>query len=321
MSAKIFISYRRDPGGPYAMVLYDRLKERGYDVFIDHESLTLGRFDRQLLDEIANCDYFVLILTENALHNINNNTEDWMRQEIEYALDCDKKIIPILDRKFFYPDMNDLPPALRFLPNYQSIETNMTDPYQMVSVLNQLENYIPKPPSSKKFFVIGTLALVLCIATFFAISNGNRSVDPPVGGTSRGQSSEPPITGGNPELAEGEQPPDIPATKENPELPGGENPPTITPPETSPPPPTEENEVAGSNTIFRASGKKISGSNNQIYGNDNEISGSNNEIYGDRNDIYGSNNDVTGNYNKFHGSNNTANGVGNQSISGSNNDV
>ena len=39
MKYDIFISYRRDGGDTLAQLIYDRLTDRGYSVFLDIESL------------------------------------------------------------------------------------------------------------------------------------------------------------------------------------------------------------------------------------------------------------------------------------------
>lgn len=48
MKYDVFISYRRDGGDILAMLLYNRLKDDGYNPFYDIETLRSGRFNEQL---------------------------------------------------------------------------------------------------------------------------------------------------------------------------------------------------------------------------------------------------------------------------------
>ena len=47
MKYDIFISYRRDGGDTLAQLIYDRLTDRGYSVFLDIESLRSGEIQRK----------------------------------------------------------------------------------------------------------------------------------------------------------------------------------------------------------------------------------------------------------------------------------
>ena len=63
----VFISYRRDGGDTLAQLIYDRLTERGYRVFLDIESLRSGKFNEKLLEVISQCRDLVVILPPGAL--------------------------------------------------------------------------------------------------------------------------------------------------------------------------------------------------------------------------------------------------------------
>jgi len=55
MKYDIFISCRREGGQETALLICERLKQMGYRVAYDIETLRSGRFDRQILDIIRNC--------------------------------------------------------------------------------------------------------------------------------------------------------------------------------------------------------------------------------------------------------------------------
>lgn len=98
----VFISYRRDGAEYLAHNLYERLREKGYSVFQDIESLRSGNFNNALYDVIATCNDVVLILPPNGLDRCVNE-DDWVRKEISFALSSGKNIVPILMPGFEWP--------------------------------------------------------------------------------------------------------------------------------------------------------------------------------------------------------------------------
>ena len=118
----IFISYRRDGGEVTARILRDTLTERGYTVFFDVESLRSGAFNTKLYSVIEECKDFILILSPNALDRCVND-DDWVRREIEYAIEKGKNVIPILLRNFTFPD--SLPITLKDLPFQNGLAANL----------------------------------------------------------------------------------------------------------------------------------------------------------------------------------------------------
>lgn len=102
MKSQIFISYRREGGETMAQLLYDKLTDRGYQVFYDIETLKSGAFDTKLYQKIEECDDFILILPPQALDRCIYD-EDWVRCEIRHALKHKKNIVPVLMRNFVFP--------------------------------------------------------------------------------------------------------------------------------------------------------------------------------------------------------------------------
>ena len=96
----IFISYRRDGGGDTAGRINDLLTADGYSVSYDVDTMREGRFDTQLLERIKQCQDFILVVDKNCfVRTIDPDTdpqEDWLRQELSYALKLEKNIIPVL---------------------------------------------------------------------------------------------------------------------------------------------------------------------------------------------------------------------------------
>lgn len=99
----IFISYRRQGGEFPGMMIRDALVRRGYDVFFDVESMHQGAFSDQIRTAIKNCSDFLLILSPGTLDRCCNEN-DWVRYEIEYAIQCGKQIIPVMTSDFTWPE-------------------------------------------------------------------------------------------------------------------------------------------------------------------------------------------------------------------------
>lgn len=90
----VFISYRRT-NLPWALCIYQNLTANGYDVFFDYLSIDSGNFETAILDNIRARAHFVLILTPSALERCKN-PNDWLRREIETAIDEKRNIVPLM---------------------------------------------------------------------------------------------------------------------------------------------------------------------------------------------------------------------------------
>ena len=88
----MFISYRRDTGIDIAARVKDFFVSKGLNVFYDITSMQLGEFDKQIIQHINSSDYFVLILSPNALDSCCNET-DWVlrREKYEFRRENNRK--------------------------------------------------------------------------------------------------------------------------------------------------------------------------------------------------------------------------------------
>ena len=94
----VFISYRR-ANLPWALNIYQDLTHHGYDVFFDYQSIDSGDFDKIILDNIKARAHFVIVLTTSALDRCQE-PNDWLRREIETAIDEKRNIIPLMMEGF-----------------------------------------------------------------------------------------------------------------------------------------------------------------------------------------------------------------------------
>jgi hypothetical protein len=102
MKYDIFISYRRENGDQIAKAVYDRLRDKGYNVYLDVETLHSGAFNEKLYSVIDECRDVLVILSPNALDRCVNDN-DWVRLEVAHAIRSKKNIIPVMLRDFDFP--------------------------------------------------------------------------------------------------------------------------------------------------------------------------------------------------------------------------
>ncbi|MFT3893759.1 MAG: SUMF1/EgtB/PvdO family nonheme iron enzyme [Anaerolineales bacterium] len=89
----VFISYRRKDIS-WALAVYQYLTSQKYDVFFDYTSLSGGDFEQVIISNIKARAHFILILTPTTLDRCDE-PGDWVRREIETAVDEKRNIIPI----------------------------------------------------------------------------------------------------------------------------------------------------------------------------------------------------------------------------------
>ena len=90
----VFISYRRT-NVPWALYVYQNLTFNGFDVFFDYQSINAGDFESVILDNIRARAHFLVILTPSALERCHE-PGDWLRREIETAIDEKRNIVPLM---------------------------------------------------------------------------------------------------------------------------------------------------------------------------------------------------------------------------------
>ncbi|MBN2116161.1 MAG: tetratricopeptide repeat protein [Anaerolineales bacterium] len=94
----VFISYRRT-NVPWALAIYQDLTMHGYDVFFDYQSIDSGNFEKVILENIKARAHFIVILTPSALERCKE-PGDWLRREIETAMDEKRNIVPLMLESF-----------------------------------------------------------------------------------------------------------------------------------------------------------------------------------------------------------------------------
>src|SRR5687768_3774978 len=100
----IFISYRRKDIS-WALAVYQYLTGQKYDVFFDYTSIPSGDFEQIIVSNIRARAHFVLILTPTALDRCSE-PGDWLRREIETAIDEKRNVIPLFFDGFNFGSPN-----------------------------------------------------------------------------------------------------------------------------------------------------------------------------------------------------------------------
>jgi hypothetical protein len=94
----VFISYRRTNSFT-ARAVYQSLIAKGYDIFFDYEGVNSGDFEQIILGNLRARAHFLVILTPSALERCNE-PGDWLRREIETAMDEKRNIVPLFFEGF-----------------------------------------------------------------------------------------------------------------------------------------------------------------------------------------------------------------------------
>ena len=90
----VFLSYRRT-NVPWALAIFQNLTQHGYDVFFDYKGIASGDFERVILGNITARAHFLVLLTPSALERCDD-PGDWLRREIETALDSQRNTVPLM---------------------------------------------------------------------------------------------------------------------------------------------------------------------------------------------------------------------------------
>ncbi len=123
----VFISYRRT-NASWALAIFQNLTNHGYDVFYDFEGIASGDFEQVILENVKARAHFLLLLTPSALERCDE-PKDWLRREIETALDTQRNIVPLMLDRFDFeaPAVSKrLTGKLELLKRYNALDVPVT---------------------------------------------------------------------------------------------------------------------------------------------------------------------------------------------------
>lgn len=148
----IFITYRRDDSIDVTGRIYDRLCEYfgKENVFKDVDSIPLGVDFRQYLSEaVGKCDVLLTIigrqwLAEDGGQRRLDDARDFVRIEIEAALERKIPVVPVLVQGSSVPKMENLPEKLKTLVYKQGIPVRPDPDFHpdMSRLIKGIEGYL-----------------------------------------------------------------------------------------------------------------------------------------------------------------------------------
>ena len=118
----VFISYRHTNFWT-ALAVFQNLNANDYDVFLDYKSIPGGDFEQVITENVKSRTHFIVILSPSALERCHEPA-DWLRREIEIAIETKRNIIPLMMEGFDFgsaASVNALTGKLADLKKYSSI--------------------------------------------------------------------------------------------------------------------------------------------------------------------------------------------------------
>ena len=117
MKYGVFISHRHEDWALAGRV-YDILENRGFQPFLDVNSLHQGNYCETLEKCVRETPYFLCLLTEHTFQSVD--AEDWVIREIKAALESNREIILLAEQGFRFPE--NLPDEIRKIADFQHYE-------------------------------------------------------------------------------------------------------------------------------------------------------------------------------------------------------
>ena len=116
-----FISYKHQSGFYMAQVIYDKLVQNGYSVFMD-KRLERGEFEQQIKEAVEKSRNFILVLFPEDLDS-SSNDNDWLRKEAQWAAATpNMHFIPVFCEGFDTKNIKtELPDCLKTALSFQNV--------------------------------------------------------------------------------------------------------------------------------------------------------------------------------------------------------
>jgi len=161
--ARVFISYRRQDSAGHAGRLYDRLAQHfGADqLFIDVDTIEPGvDFVEVIQSAVGACDVLLAIIGKRWLTSADatgqrrlDNPQDFVRLEIEAALERGIRVVPVLVQGAAMPRADELPEGLSRLARRNAFEVSdhrfRFDSEQLIATLERDLSVTPDASSAR----------------------------------------------------------------------------------------------------------------------------------------------------------------------------
>lgn len=194
MRYDIFISYRREGGFETANLIASKLKLSGYRVFLDIHSMHSGDFSEQLKEKVKGCKDFVWVLSPTNVKNDDGTVTrietlsfrdgvDYFRDEICWAIEYHKNIIPVILDGFIVP--KEFPIIIQdtiksFNPScdlhtLQAVEASKNQHFD--ASISELKRYLHSYPVVKWILISSFIAILIALSTVFSFLFGQKSTN------------------------------------------------------------------------------------------------------------------------------------------------
>ena len=182
----IFISYRREGGFETANLIASKLKMSGYKVFLDIHSMHSGDFSEQLKEKVKECKDFIWVLSPTIVKNNDGTITkidtlsfrdgiDYFRDEICWAIEYHKNIIPVILDGFIFPE--EFPPIIQKtittsnplcnIHQLQAVEASKNQHFE--ASISELKGYLYSCPIIKWAIIILFFSFVLLFSILLSL--------------------------------------------------------------------------------------------------------------------------------------------------------
>lgn len=174
---KIFFSYSRADASDFALRLAVDLKKEGLNIWIDQQDIRAGsEWDLEIEKALETCDCLLFIESENSVTSTN------VLDEVYYALDEHKKVIPIIYHDSKTPFRIKRLQHIDFTKNYERGLANLLKELKneagTVSPHTEIRTLVKPFFTKSSRVMLIALALVIIAAVVFIYSAKDKS-DPP----------------------------------------------------------------------------------------------------------------------------------------------
>ena len=185
---KIFISYRRQDSSGETTHIYEYLEKQfgRANVFMDVDTIPPGVDFRQYLqDAVSDCDVVLVVIGLDWLVDRSGNRRldhprDFVRIEIEAALQRDIRVVPVLVHDAPMPGPRDLPESIRDLAfrNAAQVRAGRDFRTDITRLIRALEAVTPQPEASPGEVITNSIGMRMALIPAGEFMMGSPDSDP-----------------------------------------------------------------------------------------------------------------------------------------------
>ena len=186
MAGRIFINYRRDDSAAHALNIAQYLEKEfcSESVFIDIDRLRPGeKFPHVLAKHLQQCEVMIAVIGPNWLTQLDpggnrriDNPEDWVRLEIQQALERDICVIPVTVNGAALPSKTELPTDISALVDRQAVNvTTRGFRHELAGLTRDIRARRISPLNIRQVFA-GIAAVLILTTVYFGYPRNSDKV-------------------------------------------------------------------------------------------------------------------------------------------------